>query len=326
MDSFFVYAVVRLCLIDRPAMITSVKWLAFASIPLALLGVIETFTGWQPFVPLQAFCPWESAFVSMTRFGLYRAVGSFPQPILFGTFFAMLLPMVYHLRFVPGYSRMSANLICGAVIAGTLSSMSSGPFVVIGLAIFLVTVASHFKHWIKTWLLGFVICCFLIEFTSNRHFYYVFATRLNPLGGSGWQRARLVDCMIQNFGEWWLVGYRGLDPGWMAMSWTDICSMFVLSGVRYGILGVIAFCGIFICSLRNMVRLYNCTNNPELRAWAWALGCTLVVVMVASMQCGLRGQVSFLFFVILAMVGSSSNLISKVRIPQSKMLQNYSYS
>jgi len=319
MDSLSVYIVARLCLANRPAMIALLKWVALASIPLALFGIIETTTGWQPFTRLHVLCPWGIGSVRDARFGLYRAVGPFPQPILFGSFFAMLLPLVYYLRNVPSYPRILAYLLSGIVIAGALSSMSGGPLVIMGVAIFCM-VMERSKHWTKLILIGFVICCIFVEVASNRHFYHVFSTRINPLGGAGYHRARLIDSAIQDFDEWWLVGYRGLDPGWTARSSTDVCSMFILNGVRYGILGIIAFSAMLICGMRDMVLLHNSSKDPILRSWAWALGSALLLVIFASIGSNIRGQVQFLFYVILGMTGSSSNLRPKVvRIPESKL-------
>lgn len=321
-DSLFVYIVARLCLANRPAMIALIKWIALASIPLALLGIIETTTGWQPFFPLHLLSPWGIRGVSMSRFGLYRAIGPFPQPILFGSFFVMLLPLVYCLRNVSDYPRILAYLLTGIVIAGALSSMSGGPWLLIGVAIFCM-VMERFKHWIKLALIGFMICCIFVEFASNRHFHHVFLTRINPLGGAAYHRARLIDSAIQTFDEWWLVGYRGLDPGWLpisAITFTDVTNMYLVNGVRYGILGIIAFCGMLICGMREMVRLHNSSNDPALRSWAWTLGSVLLIVIFASIGSNIRGQVQFLFYVILGMTGSSSNLRPKVvKIPENRL-------
>lgn len=313
-DSLFVYIVARLCLKDRPAMIALIKWVTVALVPLALLGIIETTTGWQPFIHLRVFAHWGIYSPLDSRFGFYRAVGPFPQPILFGSFFVMLLPLVYYLRNVPNYPRILAYLLSGIVIAGALSSMSSGPLSIMMVAI-LCIIMERFKGWIKPALIGFIICCLFVELASNRHLYHVFFALFNPLGGHGYHRARLIDSAIKNFDEWWLVGYRGLDPGWLpisAITFTDVTNMYLVNGVSYGILGIIAFCGMLICSMREMFRLHNSSNDPKIKSWAWALGSTVLILIVACLGSNIRGQVQFLFYVILGMVGSSSNLRVKV--------------
>jgi hypothetical protein len=156
----------------------------------------------------------------------------------------------------------------------------------------------------------------------------VFLTRMNPLGGAGYHRARLIDSAIQHFDEWWAVGYRGLDPGWLpisAITFTDVTSMFLLNGTQYGILGIVTFCGMLICAMREMIRLHNCSTDPGLRSWAWALGSTVLIVIFACVGSNIRGQVQLLFYVILGMIGSSSNLRPKVvKIPNKRVISCYS--
>jgi len=326
MDSVFFYIVGRLCLVDREAMVDFIKWIGLALIPLALLGIIETTTGWQPFLPLQVFCPWGSEVLSVSRFGFYRAVGPFPLSIQYGSFFVMLLPLIYFLRNVPNYPRRLAYLLCGVAIVGVLTSMSGGPMLMIGVAI-VCMVMERYKHLIKPAFVGFITCCILVEVISNRHFYDVFVTSFNPMGGAAYHRSRIIDCAIRTFDEWWMVGYRGLDPGWLPISsitFTDVTNMFLLNGVNYGILGVIGFCGILVCGMRSMVRLHNRSEDHQMRAWAWALNSVLVLVIAFSMGGNFMGQVQFLLYIILAMVGSSSNLRPKVVNIPNKRLESFS--
>ena len=311
MDSMFIYIVARLCMYNRLSMIALIKWVAFASIPLALLGVIETTTGWQPFISLQDLAPWGHSRVFEPRLGFYRAVGPFPQPILFGSFFAMLLPLVYYLRKLPNYSRLLAYFLTGVVFIGALSSMSSGPIVSVMLVIFCLLM-ERFKALVKPMVFGFIIFIIFVEIASNRPFYHVFLSYMNPVGGAAWHRGKIIDSAIQTFNEWWLVGYRGVEPGWMKIGWTDVTCMFILNGIQYGIMGIVSYCGILICGIRDMARLHNFSDDPILKSWAWALGSVLLVILVASLGSNIRGQVQMLFYVVVGITGSSSRLKPKV--------------
>jgi len=205
-----------------------------------------------------------------------------------------------------------------------ISSMSSGPWVLIFFGFFCLLM-EHMKPFLKPLILLIITGCVFVEVVCNRSFYFVLVSFINPLGGTGWHRAHIFDSLIQDFDRWWLFGYRGLDPEWTANTWTDVCSMFVMSGVQSGIFGIIGFCGIIICGMRGIVRLYNSSSDPRLRSWAWALGSTLMIVAVASLECGFRGQVQFLFYVILGMIGSSfysrpKGLESKIaKVPRGKL-------
>jgi len=100
MDTWCAYMAARFIVTDRSKLISIIKCIAIAIIPLAMLGVIESVTGWQPFAPLWRFSPWYAGFgfVSEGRFGFARAVGPFSHAILFGGVFAMFLPLIYYLH------------------------------------------------------------------------------------------------------------------------------------------------------------------------------------------------------------------------------------
>jgi hypothetical protein len=134
---------------------------------------------------------------------------------------------------------------------------------------------------------------------------------MDVVGGAGAHRAKLIDLAIEHFDEWWELGYRGKDPGWgpsLGMGHTDVTNKFILHGVYYGILGVIALCGALVVGLHIVIRLHNCSDDPQLKSWAWALGSWLVVVIAGFMSVNFGGQVETLFYVILGMVGSSASL------------------
>jgi hypothetical protein len=101
MDTWCAYLAARFIVTDRTKLISIIKCISIAMVPLAILGVIESVTGWQPFASLQRFSPWfagEGRFVSERRFGFARAAGPFSHAILFGGGFAMFLPLIYYLR------------------------------------------------------------------------------------------------------------------------------------------------------------------------------------------------------------------------------------
>ncbi|MBC2722685.1 MAG: hypothetical protein HGJ97_08375 [Desulfosporosinus sp.] len=313
MDTYFAYIIARLCLTDYKAIVTSVKWIAIALVPLAILGVIESYTGWGPYYKLVTYCPWRQVTepTLSERSGFYRAVGPFSHPILFGAVFAMFLPMVYWLRHQGGNWRMMSYVIIGILAIGTLSSMSSGPvMMLVFVSCFLLL--EQRKNYVKPILILIAISCLLVQMLSNRTFYHVLASYADPIGGSGWHRAKLIDIAIERFGEWWLTGYGQQDPGWgsaLGMGWTDITNHYLVAGVKYGMLGVIALCGVLIVSVRMLIRLYNSTKYHLLRSWYWAMGSVIVAFIISFNAFTLFGQANTLFYCILGIIGSASNLM-----------------
>jgi hypothetical protein len=312
MDTYFAYLAARLCLTDYKATLTSIKWLAIALIPLALLGVIESYTGWAPYYKLFAYCPWVQVTepVLSERTGFYRAIGPFSHPIMFGTAFAMFLPLVYWLRHQSGYWRTGSRLVAGFLAIGTLSSMSSGPVMMLVFASCFLLL-ERFKQLVKPLIIFAVISCVLLEVISNRTFYHVLASYADPLGGSGWHRARLIDLAIEHFNEWWLLGYGLQDPKWgefLGMSWTDITNHYVMAGIAYGVLGVIGLCSILAVSIGTLVKLHKSATSPPLASLYWALGVIVVSLVISFNSFTLFGQAETLFYCILGFVGSSVNM------------------
>lgn len=314
MDTFLAYLAARFCITDRTAMITAVKWIGISLVPLALLGVIESYTGWQPFAAMGQYCPWHPVVGTPNiRLGWYRAVGPFGHPIMFGAAFVLFLPFVYSLRHEHSYWRPLAYLLSGAAVIGALSSMSSGPWMMIIIMIVCLALERN-KQWIKPLLVFFVISCIAVEIISNRTLHHVIASYANPIGGASWHRAKLIDLAIGNFGEWWLVGYGGRDPGWgpsLGMTWTDIPNGYIVEGVRFGMLGVIALCGVLAVAVLSLVRMYRSARDYVLRSWYWAMVSLIIVLIISFTSCHFFGQTATLFYCNLGIIGSSTKFVIK---------------
>jgi hypothetical protein len=313
MDTWFAYMVARFFVTDRATLLAVIKWIAVVLAPLAVLGIIESVTGWRTFIILCRNSPAFAHLMSYEpRWGLIRAVGPFNHSILFGSTFAMFLPLVYFLRHQKNYWRLLAYVLSGVALAGALSSMSMGPWIMVIVVIFCLAMEKY-KHWVKPLLIFFLVSCVLVEIVSHRPFYHVIASYANPLGGSGWHRAKLIDCAVEHFGEWWLIGYGDKDPGWgpsLGMAATDVTNEFILNGVRYGILGIVVLCGVLATALRSLFYAHRKAQNPEIQSLCWSLGSILVSVIVTWMSVSFFGQISTLFYCVLGIMGSSFNLVS----------------
>jgi O-antigen ligase len=245
------------------------------------------------------------------RLGFFRAVGSSGHPIMFGAPFVMFLPLIYCLRYERSYWRSLAYVLSGVAAIGALSSMSSGPWMMVLMVVGCLMVEPYGRRLKQFLVLAFVMAV-LVEIVSNRPIYHVVVTYANPIGGTGWHRAMLIDLAVENFNEWWLCGYRGVDPGWgpsLGMGWTDITNEYIATGVMYGLLGVIALIGVIVVAIRKLVHLRRSTKDPVLRSWFWALGTVIVMMAVSFNSCALFSQADMVFYCILGIVGSSGNLL-----------------
>lgn len=323
-DLLFSYLVFRFCIRDKEGLTTFVKWIAITVlIPLTLLGFIEACSGWAPFIALKKYTPWYNPgeLRMPGRFGLERAVGPFGHPIMFGTGLAMFLPLVYALRHDRRW-RSWALFLSGLAIAGALISLSSGPFVTVTIMIGCLALETR-KHWIKPAIVVFVVGCMMVHVISTRPFYHVLLARMNPLGGTSWHRAKLIDLAIRDFGKWWLVGYRDRDPGWgpeLGGDYTDITNHYIVVGVQAGLLAVILFWAVFAVALRELQRVLRVSMDREIKAWAWAVGTIIVALMVSFFGCTLFDQTKSFFFGILGLAGSLSNIASRRSLRDDKNL------
>lgn len=329
MDTWCGYMAARFIVTDRSQLISIVKCIGIALIPLAFLGVIESATGWQPFASLWRFSPWfrgDGRFVSEGRYGFARAVGPFSHAILFGGVFAMFLPLIYYFRRDKGKWRSYAYILSAIILLGALSSMSSGPWVMVLVVIFCLVMEKH-RQIIKPMFLFLLFSCISIGIASNRPFYHVIASWANPLGGASWHRAKLIDIAIERFDEWWKVGYGDKDPGWgpeLGMGRSDITNEYILNGVRYGILGIIALCAVLATAFRNLISTYRRLKHPEMKSLCWAFGSLLFSVAVAWMSVSFFGQLSTLVYCSIGMISSLSAPDFNWQIPKRiSMIRNH---
>jgi len=321
MDTFLFYLAARFIIKDKTTLMAFIKGISVAVAALAMLGVIESVTHWQPFVSLKSFRPWDMRTAELDpvssgprRWGFTRANVSFSHSILFGDCIVMFLPLIWFLRHQRDNWGKMAYPLSGAAILGAFSSLSSGAWVMLIATIFCL-VMERYKRWVKPLLVAGASSCIIIEAISNRPFYHVLYSYMNPVGGVWFQRAKLVDSAIEDFGEWWLLGYGGRDPGWGQRfgTFTDANNEFILMGILYGLLGIVVLCAVLVVAFRGLVFASRQTRSVELKSLYWALGSVLAGVIVAWQGVSFFGQLPSLFYSILGIAGSS---IAFVRFPE----------
>ncbi|MHC4519182.1 MAG: hypothetical protein ACYTAS_11370 [Planctomycetota bacterium] len=309
MDTYLAYFIARFCITDYRSLLTVARWVAPVVVALAVLGMIESVYGIQPFNALRRFCPWRPTAPSLAeniRSGYYRAVGPSGHPILFGASFVMFVPIIWLLRHEKSSWKTWAYVGVAFASIGALTSMSSAPWMMV-IMVWGCLMMERFKYMAKP-LLGLMLGgCFVVDLISNRTFYHVMASYANPIGGSGWHRAKLIDLAIENFNEWWLMGYGGVDPGWgsrLGMTWTDITSHYISVGVSYGVWGVIGLVGIMVTAVLLLMRGHNKSKDPTFQSWCWAFGSLLAVLAVSFTSCTLFDQTRTHFYGMLGMMAS----------------------
>ncbi|UCD51004.1 MAG: hypothetical protein JSW27_26200 [Phycisphaerales bacterium] len=309
MDTVMAYFIARFCIRDYRSLVTVAKWVTPVVIALAILGILESSYGIQPFFALRKYCPWRSAGGGLTtnvRSGYFRAVGPSGHPILFGASFVMFLPLLWSLRHESGPWKTRAYIAVAFASIGALSSMSSGPWMMLFMIAGAFMLEKH-KGAVKPMLWFGIASCFVVDILSNRTFYHVMASYANPIGGSGWHRARLIDLAIERFGEWWLLGYRGEDPGWgsrLGMAFTDITNNYIMMGVFYGVWGMIGLIGTMAAATIMIVRAHNQSKDKKFQSWCWAYGSLLAVLAISFTSCTFFDQSQTYFYAVLGIIAS----------------------
>lgn len=309
MDTFMAYFIARFCISDYRALKTVAKWVAPVIVGLAILGAVESLYGIQPFFALRRFCPWRAAgeyLQTNVRLGYFRAVGPAGNEILFGAAFVMFIPIIWTLRHEAPPWRTWAYIVAGFATVGALSSMSSGPWMMV-ITLWGCLILENFKSLVKPIVVFVIGSSIAVDIMSDRTIYHVLASYANPVGGTGWHRAKLIDLAIEHFGEWWMLGYGGQDPGWgsrLGMTWTDLTSHYILSGVLYGAWGVIALLGVLISAMILLVRAGRDLKDPVFRSWCWAFGSLMVVLIISFTSCAFFDQSHTYFYGMLGVVAS----------------------
>lgn len=199
-NAFACYFLMRCLLVDFEDLVTSVRTLAWLSLPVAALMLVEKLTGHN----------WFSAFggvpeMTYMREGHLRCQGAFRHPILAGTFGATQFPLFVALWFYrPQYRRLALMAtVCSMIIVGTASSSGALMALAAGMAGMALW---KWKAHMRLVRRGAVVLILLLAVAMNAPVWYLFDRLSGVIGGTGWFRSFLIDQTISHFDEWWLFG------------------------------------------------------------------------------------------------------------------------
>jgi hypothetical protein len=322
LDTTFAYFSVRLIINNRAVIIHVVKVTAIILVVMAFLGSFEAITTISPYKGLMKYSfnagisPVAGKFSSQEvvvghgheeRYGFFRAQGPHGHPIIFGASFAVFVPLVWKLLNHTWWRRMRIP-VCGAIVAGGASSMSSTPFT--GLFAALAGLAfERFERWGKQLFVLFILSCVFLEFYTDRpHFYYVFLGRLSLNEGTGYDRGLLIDAALKHLPEYWLAGYGLKDPGWGpelgGRDYTDVCVNYVYLAVMYGVLGLLAYLAIVFNLFLSLWCKYRRSIEILDRDICWALIVCVLVTLILNLGVAPFGVLPSLYSIIFGIGGS----------------------
>lgn len=296
-DGLGMYFVFR-CLIrgwrdvDRTAM-----GFIIASVPVAFAFVVEYITQRNAFAIFGGVPE-----VTWIRDGKLRCQGAFAHPILAGTFWATLMPLMAARWWRGGPGRYAAVIGVGCALmivyacasSGAVLSVLTGAF---GGAMFV------FRRYMGTICLGVFVLLIGLHLTMQAPVWHLIS-RVDVIGGStGWHRYHLIDQTINNFDEWWLFGTHSTAHWGHGLY--DITNQYVLEGVRGGFVTLMLFVTMIVLGFLAVGSIWRrAAVDTYTTALGWALGVSLFVHVVSFTGVSYFGQIIMIWFLLLAMICS----------------------
>lgn len=275
------------------------KGVAVLAAPVAAFFLFEKFTGRNLFAAFGGVSPQTAI-----RGGRLRAQGAFAHPILAGSFWAALLPIMAGIWWLDAKSRVFAVLGGLSALFIVYASSSSTPLAAVatacvGAAMFPLRMHMRTVRWTV------VVLAVIGHMVKTKPIWHIFVYA-NIIGGStGWHRYHLIDAAIRRFPEWWLMGVHTTEH-WGVGLW-DVTNQYIIEGVRGGLITMVCFFLVVIRAFGDCGRLWRrWRHDRRLLYMSWAIGVSLFVHATVFLSVSYFGQIKFLWLLTLAIIASLS--------------------
>jgi hypothetical protein len=305
-NAFACYFLMRCLLVDFEDLVMSARTLAWLSVPVAALMVVEKMTGHNYFSVFGGVPEFTAV-----RDGHLRCQGAFRHPILAGTFGATQIPLFLALWLYRTQYRFLGFIGagCALVIVGTASS--SGALMallasLIGMALWKWRDRMRLVRW------GAVVAVMALALAMNAPVWYLFDRLSSITGGTGWHRSFLIDQTIRHFNEWWLFGttytahwapsgeVTPADPNMM-----DITNHYVVQGVSGGLLKLALFIALIVASFKTVGRwIKDSDADVPTKILVWAAGVSLFAHCLSFVSTTYFDQIVVIWYWLLAVIAS----------------------
>jgi hypothetical protein len=296
------YFFVRCVVVDLDDIVIGVRTLAWMSLPIAALMLVEKATAHNLLYVFGGVPEW-----TLERDGHLRCQGAFAHPILAGAFGATQLPLFVALWFYrPGDRPLAVLSTVSAIIIATTAS-SSGAFLTIfaalgGLALWKARRCLALLRW------GALLAILCLPIVINAPAWFLMARLATVFGGEGAYRSLLIDQAISHFNEWWLFG-TNYTAHWAARellvspTMIDIVNQYVAEGVNGGVLKLGLFVAIIILCFKGLGRALRDTPQSAVAAhFIWAIGVSLFTHCFSFISVSYWDQLIVVWFWLLASI------------------------
>jgi len=218
-----------------------------------------------------------------------------------------LVPFFVALWFTKTRTKLLALLGFASSVTITLTSGSSGPVLALGCGLLGMAMWRVRKHMRKVrW--GIALGLLGLAFVMKAPIWYLLA-RIDIFSGStGYHRAYLIDRAVANLSDWWLVGTKS-TAAWADADQHlfDVTSQYIRYGADGGVITMLLFIAIIVCSFRGVGRYVRGKERKE--PWSalictWALGAALFAHVMNFLSVSYFDQNVVNWYMLLAMVST----------------------
>jgi hypothetical protein len=282
-DTMLCYLVFR-CLIRSDEDLRGLlRSMAILMVPYVALLTIEMATGTNPFSALGTWTSWVEL-----REGRVRAMGSFRNPSLLGTFGACFLPLyVALLREKSGRRLAVLGASCCAYIV--YAANSGGPISAMGAGLLGCLLWRSRRH-MRLLRITAGLALVGLAMVMQAPIWSLLERMSFITGGSGWHRAHLITMAWQDFDKWWPAGMPLSEttpwfPYTLGITGTaDITNAFVDFGLKAGVAAIVIFVYLLSTAFGAIGRQIPAVDADDRSAarscMLWALGSALAAHVV----------------------------------------------
>lgn len=297
-DSIVLYIVLRNAIQTKGNILKTIEIFSYCVLALLPFVIFEYFTAQNLFSILGR----EAIAI---RDGKIRAACTFSHSILFGSFAAALVPILWgYYKYKQSIVRIIAVFICFFFV---FASSSSGPIVALAGALFFLM----FFKWKRysSYLAWFTLfAATFVHFAREKPLWHFLYVRLTLRAGStGWHRYMLTDAAIKEFWNWWLLGYGDIGPRWHEAYWprnhatfTDVTNQYLLEGVRGGFFTMLIFMILCFKTIKVLGSYAISQSDPKDQWLWWGFTAMMITHCISFLSVSYFGQITMLLYLTIA--------------------------
>lgn len=297
-DSVILYVVIRNVIYSKESLRLIIKTFSVC------VAVLLPFIIFEYYSASNLFAVLGRSAISF-RNGEIRTSATFSHSILFGSFAAALVPILWA-EYKNGRTlfKLLAVFCC---VFFVYTSSSSGPIVVLAGVIFFL----FFFRWKQYSRLLFWVSLTagtIIHFVRESPIWHLLYVRISVKSGStGWHRYQLMEAAVKEFKNWWLLGYGDTGPQWHTKYWaythatfTDVTNHYLLLGVRGGFFTMFLFIVLCYKVVKTLGACSICQDTIEDQWLWWGFTVMMLAHCITFLSVAYFGQITMLLYLSIA--------------------------